>query len=299
MFYIHIPFCIRKCLYCDFYSVTDCSLAKKYKDAVIEEMRLYEGMKAETVYIGGGTPTVLGDNLVEIVKAAGKIFDLSDDAEFTVEANPGTVNPSLLGELAENGVNRISLGAQSFNDNELKALGRIHTAEEIFEAVDMVRGAGIKNLNIDIMLATPKQTIESLKHTLDCVEKINPEHISAYSLIIEENTPFFNNTPPLCDEDTEREMYYYTTERLEKAGFFRYEISNFAKKGYESRHNSRYWQDYEYIGIGAGAHSYYENKRYYNEADISLYINGEGRKQGVYNVTDRERKLELFMPHSS
>ena len=148
MFYIHIPFCIRKCLYCDFYSVTDCSLAKKYKDAVIEEMRLYEGMKAETVYIGGGTPTALGDNLVQIVKAAGEIFDLSDDVEFTVEANPGTVNSSLLKELSENGVNRISLGAQSFNDNELKALGRIHTAKEIFEAAEMVRGAGIQNLNI-------------------------------------------------------------------------------------------------------------------------------------------------------
>lgn len=295
MFYIHVPFCVRKCLYCDFYSVCNLEKAEKYTAALIEEMRQYEGMKAQTVYIGGGTPTVLGDNLIKIVKAAGEIFDIENGAEFTVEANPGTVSLPLLKELKNSGVNRISLGAQSFNNDELKALGRIHNSEEIFQAAEMVKGAGIQNLNIDLMLATPLQTMESLAKSLDAIEKISPQHVSAYSLIIEENTPFYNNTPILPDEDTEREMYYYASERLEKMGLLRYEISNFAKKGYESRHNTRYWKDYEYIGIGAGAHSYHNKARFSNASDIDLYIKGGGRRQEVYKITEKERRLELFM----
>lgn len=295
MIYIHIPFCIRKCLYCDFYSVTDKTLFDLYTDALIKEIESINGTETDTVYIGGGTPTAIGDRLLKIVDAVNENLKIAPDCEFTVEANPGTVNEKLLFALREKGVNRISLGAQSFNDNELLALGRIHNSQEIFESASAIKSAGYSNFSIDLMLATPHQTMESLSYTLDCIEKINPPHVSAYSLIVEEGTPFYDMELSLPDEDTEREMYYYATDRLQKMGLYRYEISNFARKGFESRHNSGYWQDKEYIGLGAGAHSYYGGARYSNAADIKRYINGSGRKEDYTPITERERKLELFM----
>ena len=295
MIYIHIPFCIKKCLYCDFYSVTDKSLFKEYTDALISEIKSIKGMKTDTVYIGGGTPTALGEYLLQIVAAVNENFFLSKDCEFTVEANPGTVNEDILRKLYKKGVNRISLGAQSFNDDELRALGRIHNANDIFKSVDEIKRAGFSNFSIDLMLATPRQTMESLSHTLDCIEKINPPHVSAYSLIIEEGTPFYDMELNLPDEDTERRMYYYTEERFKALSLYRYEISNFARKGYESRHNTGYWQDKEYIGLGAGAHSYYNGARYCNRNDIRSYISGEGRKEDYTLISKEERKLELFM----
>ncbi len=295
MIYIHIPFCVRKCLYCDFYSVTDTELKDAYTDAVIKEIVSLKGLKTDTVYIGGGTPTTLGDNLLKIVKAVKENFILSGDCEFTVEANPGTVNIGLLKNLYSFGVNRISLGAQSFNDNELKALGRIHNSKEIFESCDMVKEAGFKNFSLDLMLAVPEQTMDSLSYTLECIEKINPPHVSAYSLIVEEGTPFYDMDLALPDENTEREMYYYVTERLKAKDLYRYEISNFAKQGFESRHNTGYWTDCEYWGIGAGAHSYNNGVRYQNASDIVRYINGEGHREDVITISEKERKLELFM----
>lgn len=295
MIYIHIPFCIKKCLYCDFYSVTDKSLFEAYKDALIKEIQDAGGIETKTVYIGGGTPTAMGKHLLDIVDAINDNFLLSQGCEFTVEANPGTVNEQLLSELFKRGVNRISLGAQSFNDNELKALGRIHTAKEIFESTEMVKNAGFTNFSLDLMLATPFQTMESLAYSLDCIKKINPPHVSAYSLIVEEGTPFYDMELSLPDEETEREMYYFATERLSEMGLNRYEISNFAKKGFESRHNSGYWQDEEYLGLGAGAHSYYGKARFCNASDICRYIKGEGRREEYTPISDRERKLELFM----
>ncbi len=295
MIYIHIPFCVRKCLYCDFYSVTDVSLKDAYTDAVIKEIVSLKGLKTDTVYIGGGTPTTLEDNLLKIAQAVKENFILSDNCEFTVEANPGTVNKALLKNLYSFGVNRISLGAQSFNDNELRALGRIHTAKEIFESSDMVKEAGFKNFSLDLMLAVPEQTMESLSYTLGCIEKINPPHVSAYSLIVEEGTAFYNMDLDLPDEETEREMYYYVTDTFKANGLKRYEISNFAKKGFESRHNTGYWTDCEYWGIGAGAHSYNNSVRYQNASDIARYIKGEGRREDVIPISEKERKLELFM----
>ena len=295
MIYIHIPFCKRKCLYCDFYSVCDLKKANDYATAVIEEIENCKIKSTQTVYIGGGTPSVIGEELVRIVKAVRKKFTFDENCEFTVEVNPGAVSYVLLRELFENGVNRISLGAQSFNDDELLALGRIHTSAEIFKTVDDIKKAGFTNFNIDLMLATPGQTMESLKYSLDCIEKINPPHVSAYSLIVEENTPFYDMELNLPDECVEREMYYYATERLGAMGLSRYEISNFAKKGFESRHNTHYWQDYEYIGIGAGAHSYFGGERYCNSADIDEYIAGKGRKVDAVTISPLERKLELFM----
>ena len=295
MIYIHIPFCIRKCLYCDFYSVTDKSLFRAYTDALIKEIESVKGTKTNTVYIGGGTPTAIGEYLLEIVDSVNKNLVLSENCEFTVEANPGTVNLGILKKLFQKGVNRISLGAQSFNDDELRALGRIHNSKEIFESVDTIKEAGFKNFSIDLMLAIPNQTMQSLSYSLDCIEKINPSHVSAYSLIVEEGTPFYDMELQLPDEDTERQMYYFAEKRLKFMGLSRYEISNFAKEGFESRHNSGYWQDKEYIGLGAGAHSYYKGARYSNAADIHRYIKGEGRKEDYTPISEKERKLELFM----
>ncbi|MBQ2888947.1 MAG: radical SAM family heme chaperone HemW [Clostridia bacterium] len=295
MIYIHIPFCVRKCLYCDFYSVTDTELKDAYTDAVIKEIVSLKGLKTDTVYIGGGTPTALGDKLLKIVDAVNENFILSKGFEFTVEANPGTVNKALLKNLCSLGVNRISLGAQSFNDDELKALGRIHTSKEIFESCDMIKDAGFNNFSLDLMLAVPKQTMDSLSYTLGCIEKINPPHVSAYSLIVEEGTPFYDMDLDLPDEETEREMYYYVTERLKAKGLYRYEISNFAKHGFESRHNTGYWTDCEYWGIGAGAHSFNNDVRYQNASDIARYIKGEGLREDVIPISEKERKLELFM----
>ena len=295
MIYIHIPFCVRKCLYCDFYSVTDKSLFKDYTDSLIKEIESIKDTKTDTVYIGGGTPTAIGEYLLKIIDAINENLILSKDCEFTVEANPGTVDVDILTKLYKKGVNRISLGAQSFNDNELRALGRIHNAQEIFESVDAIKEAGFTNFSIDLMLATPLQTMESLSHSLECIKKINPPHVSAYSLIVEEGTPFYDMELSLPDEDTERQMYYYTEERLKAFNLYRYEISNFARKGYESRHNSGYWQDKEYIGLGAGAHSYFNGARYSNASDIKLYIKGEGRREDYTEISQKERKLELFM----
>jgi len=295
MIYIHIPFCIKKCLYCDFYSITDKSLFKEYTGALIKEIKSIKGTQTDTVYIGGGTPTAIGNYLLEIVDAVNENLSLPEDCEFTVEANPGTVNPDILKNLFQKGVNRISLGAQSFNDNELRAMGRIHNSKEIFESADEIKKAGFKNFSIDLMLATPCQTIESLSYSLDCIERISPPHVSAYSLIVEEGTPFYDMELQLPDEDTERQMYYFAEERLKSMGLLRYEISNFAREGFESRHNSGYWQDKEYIGLGAGAHSYHEGARYLNPPDIYRYIKGEGRKEDYTPISEKERKLELFM----
>ena len=197
MVYIHIPFCIKKCLYCDFYSVTEKSLIKAYTDALIEEIKTHSGEKTETVYIGGGTPTSIGDELIRIVDAVNDTFVFEKDYEFTVEANPGAVRENLFIELYRRGVNRISLGIQSFNDNELKALGRIHTAEEAKSAVEMIKTAGFANYSVDLMFGIPHQTKESLQYSLDCINKLSPPHVSVYSLILEEGTPFYDMELPL------------------------------------------------------------------------------------------------------
>ncbi len=295
MVYIHIPFCIRKCLYCDFYSVTDKSLAKAYADSLIEEIASHKGEKTETVYIGGGTPTSIGVELLRIVDAVNDNFVLVENCEFTVEANPGAADEKLFQELFKRGVNRISLGVQSFNDNELKALGRIHTAEDALNAVKMIKNVGFTNFSVDLMFGIPEQSVESLKYSLDCIKKLSPPHVSVYSLILEEGTPFYDMELHLPDEDAEREMYYLITKELEKIGVSRYEISNYAKSGFESRHNTGYWKDCEYIGLGAGAHSYKKNQRYENASDVCLYIKGGGRKINVIDIDENERRLELFM----
>lgn len=263
-------------------------------EALIKEINEYKGTVADTVFIGGGTPTVLGERLIDVINALKESFSLTDNCEFTVEANPGTVTTELLCKMKEAGVNRLSLGVQSFNDNELKALGRIHTAKEAEEAFYMAREAGFDNINIDIMLSTPEQTAESVKHTLKVAARLKPEHVSAYSLIIEEGTPFYDMDLELPDEDTEREIYYYTVDFLKAMGLERYEISNFAKTGYEARHNIKYWICEEYIGLGAAAASYVNSCRYTNTDDIALYIKGKRAEEKEF-IDQNERLKEKFM----
>ncbi len=263
-------------------------------NALINEIRAHKGTVADTVFIGGGTPTVLGERLIDVINAVKESFVLAENYEFTVEANPGTVDLKLLLAIKEAGVNRLSLGVQSFNDNELKALGRIHTAREAEEAFYMARNAGFDNINIDIMLSTPKQNMDSVKRTLDMVKKLNPEHVSAYSLILEEGTPFYDMELDLPEEDVEREIYYYTVRFLKDMGLERYEISNFARVGYESRHNVKYWTGEEYIGLGCAAASYENNCRYTNTDDIALYIEGKRAEEKEF-IDQKERLKEKFM----
>ncbi len=292
--YIHIPFCVKKCLYCDFCSTSDWNLKDEYVHALINEIKEHKGTRADTVFIGGGTPTVLGEKLIGVINAVRESFVLPYDYEFTVEANPGTVDLDLLTKIRKAGVNRLSLGVQSFNDNELKALGRIHTAKEATEAFYMARRAGFDNINVDIMLSTPLQTMESVKHTLSVVKELNPEHVSAYSLIIEEGTPFYDMDLDLPDEDTEREIYHYTVECLKDMGFERYEISNFAKKGYDCRHNIKYWTGEEYIGLGLAAASYMDSYRYTNTNDIASYIDGARAHEKEF-IDEEEQLKEKFL----
>lgn len=292
--YIHIPFCVKKCLYCDFCSTSDWSLKDEYVNSLINEIKEHNGTKADTIFIGGGTPTVLGEKLIDVINAVHESFVLTEGYEFTVEANPGTVDLDLLRKMKQAGVNRLSLGVQSFNDAELKALGRIHTSKGATDAFYMARKAGFDNINIDVMLSTPLQTLDGVKHTFDVVEKLSPEHVSAYSLIIEEGTPFYDMDLDLPDEDTERDIYHYTVERLKAMGFERYEISNFAKKGLECRHNIKYWTGAEYIGIGCAAASYKDSYRYTNTDDIESFIKGARYEEKEF-IDETERLKEKFL----
>lgn len=276
--YIHFPFCIKKCHYCDFVSYPEMlSLGERYIDALILEMEAYRGTLIDTVYLGGGTPTALAPSLlVRVLSRVASSFSLAKDCEITVEANPGTCDKDTFSALASCGVNRISLGVQSFSDDELKMLGRIHTKEDAVRAVEAARIAGISNLSLDLMFSTPGQTRESLYDSLFRAVALEPEHMSCYSLILCEGTPmheaYNRGEITLPDEDEDRDRYALLVEFLEKHGYERYEISNFAKEKKISRHNTKYWTRAPYIGLGAAAHSFYENRRFENPASLSDYF---------------------------
>lgn len=258
-------------------------------------MRSYGAVEADSVFIGGGTPTCIGESLLRIVKSIKANFALTRNCEFSVETNPKTADAELLYALREAGVNRLSIGAQSFSDGELRELGRIHCAEDIADTFYAARRAGFSNINLDIMLATPHQTLESLSETLNAVTQMGPEHVSAYSLIVEEGTPFFTMELDLPNEDIEREMYALACKRLEEAGLERYEISNFAKRGFECRHNIKYWTREQYIGLGAAAHSFFGGARYSNAADVDTYVRGDGRKCDFEAISPLDAQKEYFM----
>ena len=277
--YIHIPFCVQKCLYCDFlsFSVYNESIKQKekYVSALINELsaweQIFKNINFDTVFIGGGTPTCLEpEYLLKLGQVVNKYTDIQ--TEFTIEANPGTISEEHIEVFKKIGINRISLGLQSAQNNELKSLGRIHTYEEFYKNYIKLKRAGFDNINIDIMAGIPYQTIESYKDTLYKVLALEPQHISAYSLIIEPDTIFYEMQErgelKVVDEDTDREMYSMTKEILQKYGYNRYEISNYSKHGKECRHNIAYWIGKDYLGIGLGASSYIDGIRFTGTRDL-------------------------------
>ena len=295
--YIHIPFCEKKCNYCDFNSYAGKQdLMQSYVDRLCGEMKQYAHLRADTLYIGGGTPTSLSAELLEkVLLAAFDTFQMEDGAEVTCEVNPGTATDEKLAALRGTGVNRLSIGVQSFCDSELETLGRIHTAAQAKETVLAARRAGFSNISVDVMFGTPDQTMESWRKTLDGVLALSPEHISAYSMILEENTPFWSMDLNFPDEDTEREMHWEAVRRFQEAGFEHYEISNFAKPGFAARHNVKYWVLEDYVGLGAGACSYFGGERYANVSDISEYINKADPSCHRHAVTEEERKKDAML----
>ncbi|HIZ56119.1 MAG TPA: radical SAM family heme chaperone HemW [Firmicutes bacterium] len=275
--YFHIPFCAGKCPYCDFYSVAGNAEQKDaYTRQLVQEFQATvqeAGRKADTVYLGGGTPVLLGlDNLCRVLEAVRPC--LLPDAEVTIEANPNAVSLPLLSGLQEAGINRISFGMQSGVPEELQALGRRHSVEQVVEAVRMARCAGIDNISLDLMLGIPYQTADSLEQTLEIVSSLAPAHVSAYLLKIEQETPFGQNgIEALCpDEDQTADLYLQAAARLEQMGLFQYEISNFSRPGKQSRHNLKYWRCEEYAGIGVAAHSYLDGVRYAHQRNLQVYL---------------------------
>ncbi len=288
--YIHIPFCVRKCLYCDFLSgPADAEVQERYVKCLAEEIRLesaaYKDREIETVFIGGGTPSLLpAQKLRDVMEAVYANYRMSRTPEITIEVNPGTVDLSKLKSYYDMGINRLSIGLQSANNEELRLLGRIHTAEDFFQTYHDAVKTGFNNINIDLMSAIPGQTVASYTETLNRILTLEkrPAHISAYSLIIEEGTPFYENTPELVDEETDRLLYKITNDILKEYGYHRYEISNYALDGYECRHNKGCWKRKDYAGFGIGAASLVDNVRYSNIRDINSYMSRleEVRKEG-------------------
>lgn len=279
--YLHIPFCVRKCLYCDFLSgPQSADVQEQYVEALCREIQEtspeYREYQVVSVFIGGGTPSVLlPEQTIRIMETLKSCFTLTDTCEISMEMNPGTVTPEKMNAYRACGINRISIGLQSANDGELKALGRIHTCADFLKAYEMAVEAGFTNINVDLMSAIPEQTLKSYQETLQKVLALQPQpvHISAYSLIVEEGTPFYEQELNLPDEETERRMYEITDDILRNAGYHRYEISNYAKAGKECVHNKVYWQRGNYLGLGIGSASLIQNVRFHNVTDISSYVN--------------------------
>jgi len=292
--YLHIPFCERKCAYCDFLSApADLPVRISYIKKLQEEIAYYGAQYGEyqvsSIFFGGGTPTILeGYQLAAILETVKEHFNITTDAEITVECNPGTLTAGKAEKLVQAGFNRLSMGLQSADDRELQLLGRIHNFAQFLESYDLARKAGFQNINVDLMSALPGQTLKSWQDTLQKVTALRPEHISAYSLIIEEGTPFYERFAEderireegghprlLPEEDVERQMYELTETFLHTKGYERYEISNYAKPGYECRHNCGYWTRKDYLGLGLGASSLVEHQRFQNTSELKTYLEQE------------------------
>lgn len=319
--YVHIPFCPRKCLYCDFLSFrAQESLQEAYTRQLIQEIKAQgvfcSDYQVRTVFIGGGTPSVMDPCLIrDIIDALKCHFDLAQDGEITIEVNPGTLLHRKLHIYREAGVSRLSIGLQSADNRELRELGRIHTFEEFLKSYQCARMEGFSNINVDLMSSIPGQTLESFKNTLKKITMLKPEHISAYSLIVEEGTPFWERYGkyagadrgrylPLPDEETEERIYHLTRAFLQDQGYGRYEISNYAKPGYECRHNVGYWTAVPYLGLGLGASSYMWGCRFSNVRTMDGYMNldfsGEAapaleQLRGPLEGLSRKARMEEFM----
>jgi oxygen-independent coproporphyrinogen-3 oxidase len=306
--YVHIPFCRVKCAYCDFNSYPGLvHLFQKYVRALQTEMRWVNqgrSLQVNTIYMGGGTPTVLAlAFLSEVLDACREHFTIAEGAEITVEANPGTVDGGYLAGLLEMGVNRLSLGVQSFHDDELRLLGRIHTAAQAVETCRLAREVGFGNVNLDLIYGLPRQTLSSWQATLRQAIHLRPDHLSLYCLTVEEDTPLRERIArgelPVPDLDLAAEMYTLTEETLDRAGYVHYEISNWAQPGHECCHNLTYWRNRSYLGLGAGAHSYFDKKRWYNVLSPAEYITRlEADLQGPFppsmkEVEEIDKALEM------
>ena len=276
--YIHIPFCTKKCPYCDFYSVPYIDdTAERYTCALLRAIESYKdkNLAADTVYFGGGTPNLLGSARIEKILSAIKgAFDLSGNAEITMEANPETFCTQDISDFSKAGVNRLSLGLQSANRDELASLGRTHTPDEVLSCIEKANSAGIFNISLDLMLGIEGQTKQSLLSSIDFCKNAGTTHISAYLLKIEPNTPFYKKQSllNLPDEDESAELYEFACAALSERGYEQYEISNFAKNGLTSHHNTKYWLCEEYLGLGAAAHGFYKGERYHYERSIEDFI---------------------------
>lgn len=272
--YIHVPFCVRKCCYCDFYSVTDLSLTDLYADAVVRNIKAH-GYCFDTVYFGGGTPSLLTPDQIGTILSAAEI---APNAEISMECNPNSVTSDYLREARSVGVNRLSFGVQSFDDDELKMLGRLHNSKQAISAIEIAHSVGFDNISADLMLAVSGQTFESLGRNLGIVSKLPLTHISAYMLKVEKGTPLASDEKLLKqipDEDDTADMYLEAVKKLGEAGFEQYEISNFAQKKFECRHNLKYWRCEEYLGIGPAAHSFIDGKRFACPKDLDAFISSE------------------------
>ena len=289
--YVHIPFCVKKCDYCDFLSApSDDFTRAEYVKCIMKELKHYgriygvnaRNIQVTSIFFGGGTPSLLeAEQIADILSCIKENFNIEECAEITMECNPGTLTETKLIGYRKSGVNRLSIGLQSANDAELRAIGRIHTFDEFMSGYQMARKCGFENINVDLMSALPGQTIESYEKTINKILSVKPQHISAYSLILEEGTPLYERIENLekvgkitglPDEDTEREMYYLTERLLGEAGYKRYEISNYAIPGYECRHNTAYWQRDNYLGVGIGAASCMDDVRMKNVVDLRYYM---------------------------
>jgi putative oxygen-independent coproporphyrinogen III oxidase len=306
--YIHIPFCTNKCHYCDFNSyVLKGQPVMAYLDALEREMeqtvKLHPPEDIETIFVGGGTPTVLlPDQMEHFLKLVATYFPSSNpNLEFTMEANPGTTDEDKLAVMKAGGVNRISFGVQSFNNDLLAAIGRIHNTDDVYRSIANAKKLGFRNLSIDLMFGLPKQTVAIMQETLDAALALDLQHYSIYGLKVEENTLFHTlfhkNQLPLPSEEEEVDMYVMIMKRLNEAGYGQYEISNFAKPGYDSKHNSMYWRNRSYYGLGAGAHGYLNRQRHVNVKSVQGYIDATGQGLPLLEKTDvsKEEAMEDFM----
>ena len=311
--YLHIPFCVQKCKYCDFLSgPATPQQIDSYVEALCAEILCYregfEERRISSIFLGGGTPSLLsGKQMLQIMKELYQTFNIEENAEITVEMNPSTVNLEKLRAYQEAGINRLSIGLQSTVDEELRLLGRIHDYKTFLEGYQMARDCGFDNINIDLISAIPGQTPKSWRRTLRRTAQLEPEHISAYSLIIEEGTAFYEmyggeaadkQICPLPSEDEEREMYWDTKRILEEYAYHRYEISNYAKKGYECRHNLGYWERKDYLGLGTGAASLIDNRRYGHIRDREEYCARSANPETLQvdeEILSTKEQMEEFM----
>ncbi len=303
--YIHIPFCVSKCNYCDFYSIKwDESTERKFIKCALEEIKMYNALNkrysVDTIYIGGGTPSIIKDkNIYKIINEIYKSFDIDDDLELSIEANPNSLTKEKLKNYRQFKINRVSIGIQSLDNKILKTIGRIHNCEEAVRAIKMTQDAGFENMNTDIMFNISGQTISNVLLTIKEIIKLEVPHISFYSLKVEKNTPFFNminnNELNMPDESLEREMYYMGRKEMESNNIYQYEISNFSRKGFECKHNLRYWTHKPYIGIGPAAHSYIEDTRFNNVDNINKYFDYiKSNKKAIVNRKTIDNKEKMF-----